>query len=64
MSAGPVSDTSQYWERQPYGVVLGKQFGDYEWFIGDSLIRTDPLPETLLKSNLWTLCQTIANSTH
>lgn len=30
MSAGPVSDTSQYWERQPYGVVLGKQFGDYE----------------------------------
>ena len=28
-----------------------KQFGDYEWFIGDSLIRTDPLPETLLKSN-------------
>lgn len=30
MSAGPVSDTSPYWERQPYGVVLGKQFGDYE----------------------------------
>ena len=30
MSAGPVSDTSQYWDRQPYGVVLGKQFGDYE----------------------------------
>ena len=28
-----------------------KQFGDYEWFIGDSFIRTDPLPETLLKSN-------------
>ena len=28
-----------------------KQFGDYEWFIGDSLVRTDPLPETLLKSN-------------
>ena len=28
-----------------------KQFGDYEWFIGDSLVRMDPLPETLLKSN-------------
>ena len=30
MSVGPVSDSSPFWERQPYGVVLGPQYGSYE----------------------------------